>query len=415
MADRAPSEAATASWRAGWDAARLAIATIFLLDGLTFGVWVAHLPLIKRGLALSDIAFAAALAGMVGGAFVAQPLAGVLATRFGSRRITRLAAVLSALALAVPPFAPSLRLLIGATALLGFLRGSTEVPMNAQAALLEARHARPRMSSFHAAFSLGGTLGAGVAALLLRSGFGARLTLPLVGGAAALIATFAGRALLRDQPRATAPAPGAEPPTAALPPAPSLGGVLRDGSLILLGVLAFCGLFGEGAMADWSALLLERTAGVAPAAAALGYAAFSVAMTAGRIAGDAVIARVGRLRTLRVSGLLAAAGLAIATLAPYGPALVGCAVVGFGYANLVPILFGASGKRAGSAGVAAVSTIGYAGFVIGPPVIGGLSQLLGSLPLALGIVGVFAAVIAVGAGVVRSVDVAPAGPSTRSD
>lgn len=389
------------AWRRAWDAPRIAIATIFLLDGLTFGVWVAHLPLVKRGLALSDLEFSAALAGMVGGAFVAQPLSGMLATRYGSRRITRIAAVLSGLALAVPAYAPSLPLLVAATALLGLMRGSTEVPMNAQATLLEARHARPRMSSFHAAFSLGGTLGAGVAALLLRLGSGVRFTLPLVGVVAAVAAAIVGRALLHEEPRTFAPSD--QPATVAIP-AGSSRNVLRDGPLLLLGVLAFCGLFGEGAMADWSALLLERSTGAAAAAAALGYAAFSVAMTAGRVAGDAVVGRAGRLRTLRISGVLAAVGLAIAATAPYGLALVGCAIVGLGYANLVPVLFGASGRRAGSAGVAAVSTIGYAGFVVGPPAIGGLSQLLGSLPLALGIVALFAIVIALAAGVVRSVD-----------
>ena len=404
MADRPRTAGAPArrlAWRDGWDAARVSIATIFLLDGLTFGVWVAHLPLIKRGLDLSDLSFAAALAGLVGGAFVAQPLSGMLATRFGSRRITRVASVLSGLALSLPPFAPSLGVLVATTALLGFVRGCTEVPMNAQAALLEARHGRPRMSSFHAAFSLGGSLGAGVGALFLRAGAGARLTMPLVGLTAAVIAALVGRSLLHDSPRA--PRPGAEPATAALPHESSVH-VLRDVPLLLLGLLAFCGLFGEGARSDWSALLLERTTGVAPAAAALGYAAFSVAMTSGRIAGDTVIGQFGRLRTLRVSGLLAAGGLVIAATAPYALALVGFAVVGFGYANLVPVLFGASGRRAGSAGVAAVSTIGYFGFVIGPPMIGGLSQLFGSLPLALGIVGVFALIIAAGAGVVGAAD-----------
>jgi fucose permease len=151
-------------------------------------------------------------------------------------------------------------------------------------------------------------------------------------------------------------------------------------------------------MADWSALLLERTTGAAPAAAALGYAAFSVAMTAGRVTGDAVIARVGPVRTLRASGLLAATGMTIALVTPYAPALVGCAVVGLGYANLVPILFSASGRRAGSAGVAAVSTLGYAGFVVGPPLIGALAQAAGSLPAALAVVAAFALVIAAAGG-----------------
>ncbi|GJG87275.1 MFS transporter [Gemmatimonadetes bacterium T265] len=386
-----------------WDAPRVAIAAIFLLDGLTFGLWVAHLPLIKGGLHLTDLAFASALAGMVGGAFVAQPLAGALATRAGSRRVTRVASVVACLALGVPAFAPSLPLLIASTALLGFTRGATEVPMNAQATLLEARDARPRMSSFHGCFSLGGFLGSALAALLLRHGDTPRVTLPAAGVACAVISAVVSRSLLRETPAALHT-------TAERAARPSLATLARDRTLLALGALAFCGLFGEGAMSDWSALLLQRTTGVAPAAAALGYAAFSIAMTLGRFSGDMVIARLGRGRTLRASGLVAAAGLTVALVSPYVAAVLGFAAVGLGYANLVPILFSASGRRAGSAGIAAVSTLGYFGFVIGPPTIGGLSTLLGSLPLALGVVAAFALLIALGAGAAN----APAAPAARA-
>lgn len=373
--------------------ARAAISAVFLLDGLTWGLWVAHLPLIKGGLHLSDLAFSYALAGMVGGAFVAQPLAGALATRLGTRRVTRPASVVACLALGVPAFAPSLPLLVAATALLGLTRGATEVPMNGQATLVEARDRAPRMSAFHGCFSLGGFLGSGAAALLLRLAFPARVTLPLAGLAAAVVSLIVTRGLLRDD----------HPPEAAThaAPRPSFAATARDGTLLALGALAFCGLFGEGAMSDWSALLLQRTTGAAADAAALGYAAFSVAMTLGRFTGDAVIARAGRVRTLATSGLLAAAGLTLALVSPYAPAVAGFALVGLGYANLVPILFSASGHRAGSAGIAAVSTLGYLGFVVGPPTIGGLSTVFHSLPLALAVVAAFALVIALGA---RTVD-----------
>lgn len=383
---------------ADWDAARLAVAAIFLLDGTTWGIWVAHLPLLKGGLHLSDLAFSSALAGMVGGAFVAQPLAGALATRIGSRPVTRIASVAACLALGVPAFAPTLPVLVAATALLGLTRGATEVPMNTQATLIEARDARPRMSSFHGCFSLGGFVGSGAAALLLRAGLGPRVTLPLVGAGAAVVSVTVSRWLLRDAPAAS---PDRESTVARDAASPSLATLARDGTLLALGALAFCGLVGEGAMSDWSALLLERTTHVPPAAAALGYAAFSIAMTVGRFTGDATITRLGRGRTLRISGLVAAAGLTLALVSPYVPAVLGFAAVGLGYANLVPILFSASGRRAGSAGIAAVSTVGYLGFVVGPPIIGALSQLLQSLAVALGIVAVLALVIALGAGAVE--------------
>ena len=153
-------------------------------------------------------------------------------------------------------------------------------------------------------------------------------------------------------------------------------------------------------MADWSALLLERTTGAGQAAAALGYAAFSVAMMLGRFSGDWAVSRLGRRRALRWSGL-AAAGMAMALVAPYWLAVLGLGVAGVGYANLVPILFSAGGKRAGGAGIAAVSTLGYAGFVVGPPCIGALSAVSGSLPLALAPVAAFGVAIALGAGAVE--------------
>ena len=394
---RLPSRLAArlAAALAQWDAARLAVAAIFLLDGVTWGLWVAHLPLIKGALHLSDLAFSYALAGIVVGAFVAQPLAGALATRVGTRRVTRPASVAGCLALGVPALAPTLPLLVAAGVLLGFTRGATEVPMNGQATLVEARDGVPRMSSFHGCFSLGGFLGSGLAAVLLRLGYPARATLLTAGVASALVSLLASRTLLRD-----APASGGLHATAEREARPSLAATMRDRALLALGALAFFGLFGEGAMSDWSALALQRTAGATVGAAALGYAAFSVAMTAGRFTGDATVARAGRARTLRASGLLAAAGLTLALTAPYRAAVLGYALVGLGYANLVPILFSAGGRRAGAAGIAAVSTLGYFGLVVGPPVVGGLSTLFGSLPLALGMVAVFALLIALGAGAV---------------
>jgi len=373
------------AWIRRWDAAWIAIAAVFLADGLAFGVWVTQLPSLKRGLGLSDLAFAVALAGLVGGAFVAMPVAGALAMRFGSRRLTRTASVGAALALALPGWAPTLPLLVAATAVFGLVRGMTEVPMNTQASLLEARDGRARMSSFHGCFSLGGFGGACIGSALLGLGVPAAVSLTGVGVLLSLAALFATRHLLQDGPGQAQHA--AEKP--------AVSGLLRDGALLILGALAFLGLFGEGAMADWSALLLERTTSVGPAAAALGYAAFSVAMMSGRFSGDWVVSRLGRRRTLRLSGAAAAVGMATALVAPYW-----LAVVGVGYANLVPILFSAGGKRAGAGGIAAVSTLGYAGFVVGPPCIGALSALSGSLPLALAPVAAFGAMIALGAGAV---------------
>jgi fucose permease len=171
--------------------------------------------------------------------------------------------------------------------------------------------------------------------------------------------------------------------------------------LIGLGALAFCGLLAEGAMGDWSAVYLHDTLGSSPALAATGFAAFSLAMAAGRFAGDRLVGRFGSERVLRASSTVAALGLTGALLIGRpGAAIVGCGLVGLGFANVIPILFSAAGRtegvQAGTA-IAAVATTGYLGFLAGPPAIGLGAEAFG-MPIALGIVGLLCALIAAGSG-----------------
>jgi len=203
-----------------------------------------------------------------------------------------------------------------------------------------------------------------------------------------VLATLAG--LPRDPP------PGGDPaPVFARPPAALLG----------LGALAFCGLLAEGTMADWSAVYLHDALGTTPAVAATGFAAFSLAMAAGRFGGDRLARSLGAGALLRVSGATAAAGLAGALLlgTPLG-AIIGFGLVGLGIANVIPVLFSAAGRVAGvpaGTALAAVATAGYGGFLAGPPLIGLAAEAAG-LRGALGIVAPVCAVIAIDAHQTRS-------------
>jgi len=352
--------------------ARLAVAMLFFLNGAIFATWVSRIPAVQSRLGMSHGALGIALLCMAFGALVAMPAAGKYSARFGSHRVTQWCTVIFCAALPLLVLAPNPPLLMLALFLFGTAHGAIDVAMNAQAIAVENHYGRPIMSSFHALFSTGGLVGAASGGLIASLGvtptvhfFAATL---LLGGITALVAfprLLDARETesihLLDEPEAS--------PRFAWP----------SRTLVVLGIVAFCSMAGEGAMADWSAIFLNRFAGASEGAAAAGYAAFSIAMALCRFSGDWLTERLGPSTIVRLSGCIAAAGLAFA-LAISQPiaSLIGFAAVGVGFATVVPQVFSAAGRTAGmSAGVAVatVSTMGYFGFLIGPPVIGFAAQM----------------------------------------
>jgi len=260
--------------------------------------------------------------------------------------------------------------------------------MNVQALAVESGVGRPIMSSCHGLFSAGGLIGAGGAGLAIWLGLGPLEHLGLVAALLLLVNLPAFAALL------PAPASGGGQPVFAAP----------RGRLAALGLLALCALLAEGAMGDWSAVYLRKTLNTDAGIAALGYAAFSLAMTVGRLMGDRIVHRYGAVAVL-AAGAAAAAGLLGCALLLASPwvALLGFAGVGIGIANAIPILFEAAGRLPGipaGIGIAAVSTAGYCGFLAGPPLIGIIGEFLG-LAVGLGLVVVVMAIIALGAASLR--------------
>jgi MFS family permease len=355
--------------------ARAAVTAIFLLNGLLFGSWAARIPAIRERLDLSDGELGLALAFLPIGAIVAMPLAGAMAARVGSRRATRIAFAISCLATGIVALAPSLPALALLAMVLGVGMGSLDVSMNLHGVTVEHRYERPILAGFHAAFSLGGLVGGGLGALAAGAGIDVRVHLAVVSVACALIGLAWSRRFLPGAADATSHTE----PVFARPPR----------RLWALGALAFACLVIEGASADWSGVYLKDELGTGPAVAALGFTAFSVTMTLGRLFGDRLVMAAGAVRLVRTGGVVAALGFGLALLtARPAAALVGFACLGAGMASIVPIVFRAAGNVPGvAAGVslAAVSTIGYLGFIAGPPIIGGLAELVG-LPAALGAV-----------------------------
>jgi Major Facilitator Superfamily len=339
---------------------RLGTLSVFLANGLGIGSWAAAIPRIKADLALSDAGLSFALLAFAAGGIVAMPLTGLLAHRLRSGLASIVGGFAFAAATAAIGSARSLEALSATAFLAGMTSGVMDVAMNANASDVERRWGKPLMSSFHAAFSLGGAAGA-----LLGGWLGARGTaLGLLGPA--LVSSLLVIGAVPSLKREGHGFHGA-------------GFAVPNRRLLPLAVLSFVLMATEGAVGDWSGTYLARS-GVDPGATAAAYAAFSLLMITGRIVGDGIVGAAGTRATVGFGALLAGAGLTISGAWPgLAGGVIGFGLVGAGLANVVPVLFSVAGRIGSSpaVGVASAATAGYAGLLIGPVVIGAVASGVG--------------------------------------
>ncbi|RJF72172.1 MFS transporter [Deinococcus cavernae] len=351
--------------------ARHSISLIFLLNGLLFATWAVNIPGVRDHLHLSAAQIGLALLAVGIGSLLTMPLTGHWIARWGSDRVTRLLVVLTLLSLALPFLMPDLSTLIAALVLLGALNGSLDVAMNAQGVTVEKTLGRPIMSRLHAYFSLGGVVGALLGTLLV--GRVAILThVSAVVGIGTLLALWAGRALIPDL--AASEASGPQETSGRLNPL-----------VLLLGLLCALGMLSEGANYDWASLYFRDVLHLPGGPAGIGYAAFVAAMTTGRWLGDRLRTQLGDQQIVRVGSAVTAAGMALVLLVPHPvTATLGFALSGLGLSNVVPVMYGTAGHALHGKGIAQVATLGYGGFLLGPPAIGFVADAFG-LRAALGI------------------------------
>lgn len=354
--------------------ARLSVSVIFLVHGLIYATWVSRIPAIQASLRMSAGTLGSVLAAVAVGSILSMPVAGWLIGVYGSRRVVICSSFVFCLTLPLIALSPAAPWLAGALAVFGAAAGAMDVSMNAQGVAVENHYHRPVMSSFHALFSIGGMLGSAIGGVVAARGIAPAVQFWASAAAFVVIAAAVFPLML---PRSE-DAAGHASFTLNFPR-----------RLAALGMLAFCVLVGEGAMADWTSVYLRSSLGTGPGTAAAGYAVFSGAMAGGRLVGDRLTAAFGRISIVRRGAIVAAAGLAVAlALGTTISALVGFACAGAGFSVIIPIVFGAGGKIEGfppGAGIAAVTTMGYLGFLSGPPIIGFTAELF-SLRAALGIV-----------------------------
>lgn len=366
---------------------QLSTRIVFFIAGVAVAAWAPLVPFAKARAGLGDGGLGLLLLCLGVGSMVAMPLAGALASRFGCRRVLVASTVLISLTLPLLATLSSVPPLVVALFAFGAGLGSLDCVMNIQAVIVERAGSRPMMSGFHGLFSVGGIIGAGGVSGLLSVGASPRVAMLFI--TAAIVG-----ALIKAAPHLLPYGGERAGPAFAIP----------HGIVLFIGLLCFIMFLAEGAVLDWSAIFLTSLRGVMPSYGGLGYAAFALSMMVGRLAGDAVVRQLGGALVVVIGSLCAAAGLFLAALCPAWVAgILGFALMGAGCSNIVPVLYTAVGRQKimpEHVAIPAITTLGYAGILIGPAAIGVVAQI-GSLSIAFLAVGLLLVGVAAGGRVLR--------------
>ncbi len=362
---------------------RIAVSGFFFLAGICFASWASRIPDIQAKLQLSSAELGGILLCLPVGLLTSLPVAGFLVAKYGSRIIVMIAAILYSCTLPMLGFAGSVGQLMITLFVFGFGGNMMNISINTQAVGTETLYEKPIMASFHGVWSMAGFTGAAVGTLMVRFHI-----LPpyhflcITGISICILILFSGKLVPKDHSR------DEKQPIFVRP----------DKSLLNFGLIAFFSMICEGAMFDWSGIYFAKVVRPDPSLVTVGYTAFMCTMATGRFIGDWVAFRLGMKRMLQLSGLLTAAGLLLAVIFPQLiTATIGFLIVGAGVSSIIPMIYSAAGKsKKMSAGVAiaAVSTIGYLGFLIGPPFIGFIAQAT-SLRISFGLIAVMGTMIAI--------------------
>ncbi len=346
---------------------RIAVSGFFLINGFVLANWASRLPELQGLLNISNSALGTLLFIMAVGAMMAMPFTAWLANRFGSSRVTRFTGILLCIAALCLAFAQNFILAGIVFFILGVANGAMDVAMNEQAVLVEREYQKPIMSSFHAFWSAGMALGAGSGALFSMLEIPLTVHMASIACLGALVLVWAAQySIISKLSEAKAWGPIFVLPTKAV---------------AALGAIAFCGMLAEGSMIDWSAIYMTKVAQQTQSMGAIAFGSFSVAMMIARIFGGFLTQRLGNKKLLIADGLIAITGLSV-VLVEINPwiTLAGFFMAGLGLATVVPIVYSSAGNTPGlspSAGIAMATTIGYAGFFVGPPSIGYLADAYG--------------------------------------
>jgi MFS family permease len=363
--------------------ARIAVSSLFFLTGLCFASWASRIPAIQQTLHLSEGGLGSVLLALPVGSMISMPVAGLLVSRYGSKQVVLMAGLLYAFVLPLIGMVQAPWQLFAVLTLFGFTGNLANIAVNTQAVAVEAMYGRTIMASFHGLWSLAGFTGAAVGAFMAGQEIPPYQHFFVITVIATIIVALSAKHIVLQDVNAQ------ETQTLLIKP---------DRFLMILGIIAFCSMICEGTMFDWSGVYFKKVIHAEDGMAGIGYAAFMSTMAAFRFVADWLTIRLGTRRVLQLSGGLTAAGLLIAVLLPYfATAIFGFLLVGAGVSSVVPLVYSAAGKSkklSPGMALATVSTIGYLGFLIGPPLIGFVAQA-SSLSISFSIIALMGTCIAI--------------------
>ena len=346
---------------------RIAVSVFFFCQGLAFANWASRIPDIKTSLHLSEAGLGSILLALPLGQLITMPVSGRLVTRFGSKYVLRVAVVgyvlsLTNIGLVEKPWQLALALCA-----FGIFGNMCNISVNTQAVHAEALYNRPIMASFHGIWSTAGFTGALIGSLMMKFDIKPYYHFWIIAlFAITMMLIFNKHLLLTPTSKSASSFTKIKMP---------------HGSLMLLGVIAFCCMSAEGCMFDWSGVYFKEVVKAEGSLVSLGYASFMIMMATGRFTGDRLALKFGRKKMVQLSGVLIFIGMMIAVVFPtIVMATIGFLIVGFGVSSIIPLMFSTAGKiKEVSSGmaIATVSGIGFFGFLIGPPLIGYIAQLAG--------------------------------------
>ena len=350
---------------------RIAVAAMFFMAGLCFSSWASRIATVQQTLNLSDAALGGVLFALPVGLMSSLPFSGWIITKIGSRNLLVSALIVYSCCLVTLGLAQNTIQLIICLLFFGFSSNAVNISVNTQAVAAEGLYGRPILASFHGLWSLAGFTGAGIGTLMISKGISPLYHFSFILAIILVVTVITTGYLKNDRVANSGPV-----------------FVMPDNSLIKLGAIAFCSMICEGAMFDWSVIYFKKVVHADVAWVGIGFTAFMFTMAGGRFVADWFANKFGLKRTLQISGMLTATGLLIAVTFPYlYSAIIGFLFVGAGVSSVVPMVYSAAGKSKTmlpGVALAAVSTIGFLGFLIGPPIIGfiaGLATLRASFTL----------------------------------
>ncbi|WP_261512256.1 MFS transporter [Chryseobacterium paludis] len=375
--------------------AKTATQLIFLVCGLGISSWAPMVPLAKDRLGLNEADLGLLLLLLGGGALLMMPLSGMMINKIGSRKVIAVSVLFSAIILPWLLIISDVYVIGAVLFAFGCSIGTIDVAMNAHGVQVQNEYGKPIMSSLHGLFSVGGLFGSLGLGFLMKLGLNPIYAAINISILLIFLLVIQFRYLFDYETEREIILKFSHVDVESQTTSRFQW---LDSKVLVLGLMCFIVFLSEGAMLDWSAVFLRDDKGVEHEFSGIGYAAFSVAMAVMRLSGDSLVSKLNSRVVVIGGSIVASLGVTLLTFSPWIPlSLVGFILLGMGAANIVPVFFSEGGRISGissTVAIPAITTIGYAGSLAGPALLGFIAHHF-SLTVAFEIIALLFVLVAI--------------------